>query len=33
MRDFDTELQKALNGDESVDAMLTTTQATWKKAF
>jgi multiple sugar transport system substrate-binding protein len=33
MRDFDTELQKVLNGNESVDAMLTTTQATWKKAF
>ena len=33
MRDFDTEFQKALNGDESVDDMLKTTQDTWKKAF
>jgi len=33
MRDFDTEFQKALNGDQSVSDMLTTTQASWKKAF
>ena len=33
MRDFDTAFQKTLNGDGSVDDMLTTTQASWKKAF
>lgn len=33
MRDFDTAFQKTLNGDQSVGDMLTTTQASWKKAF
>jgi multiple sugar transport system substrate-binding protein len=33
MRDFDTAFQKTLNGDQSVSDMLTTTQASWKKAF
>lgn len=33
MRTFDTELQKTLNGNQSVSDMLTTTQASWKKAF
>lgn len=33
MRDFDTAFQKVLNGDGSVDDMLATTQASWKKAF
>ncbi|PPF89635.1 sugar ABC transporter substrate-binding protein [Subtercola sp. Z020] len=33
MRDFDTEFQKTLNGDESVGDMLKTTQESWTKAF
>ncbi len=33
MRDFDTAFQKTLNGSGSVSDMLTTTQASWKKAF
>ena len=33
MRDFDTELQKTLSGDESVSDMLSTVQETWVSKF
>lgn len=33
MRDFDTELQKTLSGDQSVDDMLSTVQDTWVSKF
>ena len=33
MRSFDEELQKTLNGDQTVDEMLTNAQAGWTKNF
>ena len=33
MRSFAEQLQKSLNGDQSVDQMLSTTQTTWMKSF